>query len=940
MHASQSSLSLLRSIAAALVAILIAANAPGQTPGADFFEKKIRPIFSTNCQPCHGARQPMAGLDLTTAAGFRKGADSGPLVSGTDPTASRLMRAVSYRNPIKMPPAGKLKDDEIASLGEWIAMGAPWPPDDRQSAPNELGKKPVFDLAAARQFWSFQPVRKPTPPDVRQKTWVKNPIDAFILAKLEEKRLDPAPPADRVTLLRRVTYDLTGLPPTEAEIRDFLQDSSADAYNKVVDRLLASPRYGERWGRHWMDVARYADSTGADEDHRYPYAWRYRDYVIEALNRDLPYDQFVREQIAGDLLPADNGGEVNVRGIVATGFLALGPKLIAEQDKPKMFYDTVDEEIDVTSRAFLGLTIACARCHNHKFDPILTRDYYSLASIFASTKQFAKLEGTVSELYFAPLAPKAVASQYEAHQTKIKDKQKEIDELLGEEGRRYRDTLAPSLAAYMLAARCVYQDGISATVAAKDRQLDEAIVTRWAEYLKPTKERRPPLEPWYQAKPATLEETASAYQQRFIATATFRRDALEKWKRESAEAKAAGKQPPEAPRFQPGDDRFFTEVTGPKGPFALPEKDRDKLLSEHGRTQLAALESEIKKLKDGGPPEPPMACGVAEGVIVDQKVFIRGNPANLGEPAPKAVPIVLAGSHMSPITQGSGRRELAEWMSSASNPLTARVMANRLWQWHFREGIVRTPSNFGKMGERPTHPELLDYLASTFVEQGWSMKAMHRMILLSNTYQMSSLATSEALERDPDGSLLSHYPQRRLEVEEIRDSLLMLDGSLDFTMGGALQTGKGTDKEFSDDRMSLNPDQSKRRTVYLPLRRSNLPSVLTLFDFGDAATSGEGRSQTNVAPQALYMMNGEFVARQVGALAGQLLDDTSLDDAGRIRRAYARSIGRLPEDREIQSALRYIQGFPGRPDDQAGRRLAWTSFCRTLVASNDFLYVH
>ena len=300
------------------------------------------------------------------------------------------------------------------------------------------------DLTEQRKFWSFQPVRKTAPPAVKNRAWAKNPIDAFILAKLEEKNLQPAPPADKVTLLRRATFDLTGLPPTEAEIRSFLEDNSPDAFARVVDRLLDSPRYGERWGRHWMDVARYADSTGADEDHRYPYAWRYRDYVIDSFNRDTPYDRFVREQVAGDLLPADKPGEVNVRGIVATGFLALGPKLIAEQDKVKMFYDMVDEEIDTLSRAFLGLTVACARCHDHKFDPISTKDYYSLASIFASSKQLANVEAHVSELYFAPLVSKDVADRYEAHQAKIKDTQKEIDELLAEEGARYRDALAPA----------------------------------------------------------------------------------------------------------------------------------------------------------------------------------------------------------------------------------------------------------------------------------------------------------------------------------------------------------------------------------------------------------------------------------------------------------------------------------------------------------------
>jgi Protein of unknown function (DUF1549)/Protein of unknown function (DUF1553)/Planctomycete cytochrome C len=915
-----------------LIAFLICASSPGQTPGVAYFETKIRPLFASKCQGCHGAAARMAGLDLSSAAGFQKGADSGPLVSVSDPNESRLMRAIGYEGAIKMPPSGKLREDEIAALREWVRMGSPWPAETR---------KPLSDLNEQRKFWSFQPVHKVAPPEVRNKAWVRSPIDAFILAKLEEKHLQPAPAADKLTLLRRATYDLTGLPPTEIEIRNFLEDNSPEAFARVVDRLIKSPRYGERWGRHWMDVARYADSTGADEDHRYPYAWRYRDYVIEAFNRDEPYDQFVREQIAGDLLPAENGADVNVRGIVATGFLALGPKLIAEQDKKKMLYDMVDEEIDVASRAFLGLTIACARCHDHKFDPISTNDYYGLAAILVSSKQLAKIEGTVSELYFAPLVSKDVAGRYEAHQIRIKDKQKEIDDLLAEEGARYRDALAPRLADYMLTARRVYQDGAGAAEAATERKLDASIVEKWVAYLKPTNERRAHLELWYQAEAASGEAAAGEYQKRFIATATLRREAMAKWKQESLAAKAAGKEAPPAPKFPAGVDRFFTEVAFGKGPFALPEKDRDKVISENGRTRLAPLEGDLKNLKTSGPPEPPLACALSEGTVIDQKVFIRGNPENQGEAAPKRFPLILASIRQAPIAKGSGRRELADWLAGVTNPLPARVMANRIWEWHFGEGIVRTPSNFGKMGERPTHPELLDYLAARFVEGGWSVKSMHRMLMLSSAYQMSSAPSPEALSGDADDSLLSRFPQRRLEVEEIRDSLLALDGSLDLTMGGALQSGHGTDKEFSDERMSLNPDQSKRRTVYLPLRRSNLPSVLTLFDFGDATSPGEGRSQTNVAPQALYMMNSEFVARQAGSLAKELLSDVALDDAGRIRQAYYRAQSRPPQEEEVRSALEYIRHFPGKHNTpEQGRMLAWTSFCRTLVASNDFLYVH
>ena len=910
----------------------------GQPSGTEYFETKIRPLFVAKCQACHSAAPRMAGLDLRSAEGFQRGADSGVLINGVDPNESRLLRAVSYENQIKMPPTGRLKTEEIDAIREWVRMGAPWPT-EKAAATQASHAKPLSDLSEQRKFWSFQPVHKVAPPAVRDREWGRNPIDAFILAKLEQKKLKPAPPADKATLLRRATFDLTGLPPTEAEIRSFLEDTSPQAFARVIDRLMDSPRYGERWGRHWMDVARYADSTGADEDHRYPYAWRYRDYVIDSFNRDVPYDQFMREQVAGDLLPADKPGEVNVRGLVATGFLALGPKLIAEQDKIKMFYDIVDEQIDVTTRAFLGLTVACARCHDHKFDPISTKDYYSLASIFASSKQLAKLEGTVSALYFAPLVPKDVADKYESHQAKIADKEKEINDLLAQESEKYRHALAPRLAQYMLAAGRVYRNGVALEKAASESHLDSDILGKWAEYLKPVAERRAHLEAWYNAPAAAREQTAAEYQKSFIATATLRRQAMAKWREESIVAKATGKDAPAKPKFPAGADRFFTEVASGKGPFALPEKDREKVMSEAGRTRLALLEDDLKQLKSSAPPEPPLACALTEGKITEQRVFIRGNPENRGDLVPKRFPLVLASNRQPPITSGSGRRELADWLADPANPLPARVMANRIWQWHFGEGIVHTSSNFGKAGERPTNPELLDYLAASFIERGWSIKSMHRLLMLSNAYQMSSLASPETLERDADDSLLSRFPGRRLEVEEIRDTLLALDGSLDLTMGGALLTGHGTDKEFSDDRMSLNPDQSKRRTVYLPLRRSNLASVLTLFDFGDATTPGEGRSQTNVAPQALYMMNSEFVAKQARSMAGQLLEDGALDDTGRIRCAYYRVLGRPAQESEVRRALEYVRLFPGKSDDQAGRLLAWTSFCRALVASNDFLYI-
>ena len=916
---------------------------PGQSlQPTEFFETKIRPLLVSKCQVCHGADQQMGGLNLSSAAGFWRGADSGPVVVKGDPEDSRLIKAVGYRDRIKMPPTGRLADAEIAALREWVRMGAPWPDTEVAAAPTRPSDSSYTQ--EEREFWSFQPVKTVAPPEVHDKGWIKNDLDRFILAKLQDKNLEPAPPADKLTLLRRATFDLTGLPPTESEIREFLEDDSPDSFARVVDRLLAAPRYGERWGRHWLDVARYADSTGADEDHRYPYAWRYRDYVIDAFNRDLPYNRFVMEQVAGDLLPADRAGEFNTRGVVATGFLALGPKLLAEVDKPKMFYDIVDEQIDVASRAFLGLTMACSRCHDHKFDPISTRDYYAMASIFASTKQLSKLGGgaggVLSELYFAPLVPKPGAQRYEAHQKKLDDKQEEIDELISEEGNRYRDSLRPRLAEYMLAAREVYHAGAPLPEVARQQALDADVLERWVDYLKPRKERRPQLEPWYEADASSLTEVARAYQRRFAQTAIKRNEALAKWKDDAAVARASGEEPPPKPRFLDGDDRFFTEVSTEEGPFAMPEEDKECFFSEESKTRLAKLETELEELKSSSPPDPPFACAVAEGQIVQQRVFIRGNPANPGEEVPKGFPVFLAGEQQPPITAGSGRLELARWLADPQNPLTARVMVNRIWQWHFGDGILRTPSNFGKLGERPSHPGLLDHLAKRFVDSGWSIKDMHRFMMGSRTYQMSAQVRPEQWEEDRENRLWSRFSPRRLAVEEIRDTLLYLDGSLDLAMGGTLDTRKGTDKEFSNDRLSLNPDESNRRTAYLPLRRSNLPTLFTLFDFGDGATSSEGRALTNVAPQALYMMNSEFVAGRASSLALSLFGDQTTSDQGRVERAYLVTLNRKPQSDELEAALSYFDSFHQKFPESIARREAWQSLCQILIASNDFIYVH
>ncbi|HUS05963.1 MAG TPA: DUF1549 and DUF1553 domain-containing protein, partial [Bryobacteraceae bacterium] len=826
----------------------------------------------------------------------------------------------------------------IAAISEWVKMGAPMPATGAAAPVAAIPAKKKEFTRGQKEFWSFRPVRPHPVPAVQDAAWPKNAIDNFMLAKMEEKKVRPAPPADKVALLRRATFDLIGLPPTQNELDDFLADKSPAAFEKVIDRLLASPRYGERWGRHWLDVARYADSTGADEDHRYPYAWRYRDYVIDAFNKDLPYDQFVKEQIAGDLLPAKDGS-VNVNGIVATGFLAIGPRLIAEQDKLKMLYDFIDEQIDTTSRAFLGLTVACARCHDHKFDPIPTKDYYSMAAIFANTKAFKKIEGTVSQMYDAPLVSKPVFDDYEAHQHKVNGVKKKLETIVEMENERHVDSMKSRVDDYMTAAYRVLRQSENEAKLAGSMGLRPEILSRWITFLKPGSEPRPFLDAFEKASPDTLAQVTQAYESEFLSSYKAWEAKAAQWQKKVDEAIAKGEDPPEKPKMGESKSPFFTGVLAKEGPFAFDEQTRDSFYTPEIKARIASLKTQEEELKKVAPPEPAMATAVTEGAPVVQKVFIRGDAANPGEPVEKRFLSIIAGDDQPPIRRGSGRLEFAQWLTDGKHPLTARVMVNRIWQGHFSEGLVRTPSNWGLMGEKPTHPELLDFLAAKFVENGWSVKTMHRMIMLSSTYQQSSQISKLKADTDPANRLWSRFPRRRLDVEEIRDGMLAIDGSLDLTMGGTLQSGKGTDGENAEGRKSISPETVKRRTVYLPLRRSNLPTLLNLFDFGDATTTNEGRARTNVAPQALFMMNSKFVTERAETLAKQLLSNANLDDRGRVTAAYSRILSRQPAADEIGGALDYVKSVAAqRPGDTAVLQ-SWQSLCRILLASNEFMYL-
>ena len=932
------------SAALLLSAFSFALTAQTTPAGLELFEKNARPLFAEKCQGCHNAKLKSGGLDFSSPESIKEAASTGIFGKPAEADKSAIIQALAYESQVKMPPQGKLPAETIAALREWVAAGAPVPA-TTPSAGNALSGTGVRPVAlrgvitdADKNFWSFKPISHAAPPAVKQQDWAASPLDRFVLANLEKNGLKPAPSADKTTLLRRATFDLTGLPPTEKEIQDFLADKSPNAYEKVVDRLLASPRYGERWGRHWLDAMRYADSTGSDEDHRYPHAWRYRDYVIQAFNDDMPYNQFVREQLAGDVLAEDPKSGVGYRGIVATGFLALGKKALAQKDLPLKRYDVVDDQIDVTAKAFLGLTVTCARCHDHKFDPIATKDYYQLAAVFASTLSYTK--GQDGDPVQTPLAPAGQFEAFKKQWTEYLGVQKDIAKILDfdRDAKKHRDEQEKQIPAYMQAAYRVYGKNEPAASVAADTKLDEKLLTRWVSYLKV--KSNPELAKWHAATDANRQEIAAQYQEDFRRSAYQYDQDLSWWKQAEQSFPSAGKIAGPRPVMNKQKDPFFVATWIENGPLYRSKDEQIATLAPEKAEQIRTLLTRSAELAKNLPTqEIPMACAVKEGETMDQKVFIRGDYHSLGDKVAPTVPSILAlNAPEGPVSTKSGRLELADWIVDPRNPIPSRVMMNRIWQGHFGDGIVRTPDNFGRLGERPSNPELLDYLAAAFMENGWSIKKMNRMIMLSSTYRMSAAFDEEKKSKDPENRLLSHFPRQRLSIEEIRDAYLAMGGDLDLTMGGTLDPGVGTDGETSSSRISMNPESTNRRSIYLPLRRSNLPTLYTLFDFGDA-TSPEGkRSPTTVATQALFVMNSPMVIREAKALTDTVLKQEK-QDRRRIEELYIRILDRRPDAGEIDNGLTYVQSLHRKWND-IGEEKAWTSLCHALMASNEFIYVY
>jgi hypothetical protein len=762
----------------------------------DFFEKQIRPLLIEQCQSCHGDKKQEGGLRLTSRELLMQGGENGSAILPGKPEESLLIKAVGYLDEPKMPPKQKLPDSDIHKLKQWVAMGAPWPESKLTSSATQEAE---FQIAPKQQFWwAYQPLKDAMPASVKIQhqhgSWPRSEIDHFIVSELESRGMQPARPADRRTWLRRATFDLTGLPPTPDEVDSFLADESNRAFECAIDRLLAAPSYGQRWARHWLDVVRYADYHDGNPKARDAsceplQAWRYRDWVVDSFNGDLPFDQFIVHQIAGDLLPSPEGKEFYADGLIATTFLSNGAWDRGDADKEKMVSDMVDDNIDTIGKAFLGLTLGCARCHDHKFDPISQRDYYGLAGIFYSTRILKELgtKGGNYTLNRVPLAEKSYVAK--------------------------RDEQA--------------------------RQLNEL-----------------------KAKLVELDK--------------------------------------QSPKPADDDPARLTLV-----------EQRDKLQRE-----LLPEYPTAEAASEGGTPG-----GLFPG-IQDVPIHIRGSYTRLGPVVPRRLPEFFAGKKQAEFAHVSGRREVADWVASKDNPLTARVIVNRIWQWHFGAGLVRTPNNFGLLSEPPSHPALLDWLAARFIADGWSLKKLHRRIMLSATYGQSSAVSREQIAADPDNRWLGRFSARRLESEAIRDAMLCATARLDPAPGGPA----------SDDLAT------SRRSLYVQTARWDRSSFATLFDAANPDAAEEKRNVTTVAPQALFLLNHQFVLDQAKHLALRLIHDVPNDgsnvELARIQLAYRLLFSRAASDEELAIAHQIIAQHSG-PD----RESAWADLAHVLLCSNEFVYI-
>ena len=988
-----------------LTASVAAATAADSPAGIEFFERKVRPVLAESCYECHGPEKQKGKLRLDSAGAIRAGGEAGPVFVPGKPAESRLITGISYGDPeFKMPPKKKLSAQQIADLTEWVRMGAPLPAGEAVPAP--VAKKEFEITAKDRSHWAFQPLKRPEVPKVSGKegTTLKpepsprplitnslitnysslHPIDAFIRTRLAAKKLAPNPPASRAEWLRRATYDLTGLPPSTDEMAAFLADPSPRAFETVIDRLLQSPRYGEKWGRHWLDLVRFAESNSYERDNPKPHAWRYRDYVIQSFNADKPYDRFLREQLAGDELP-----DANADSIIATGFYRLGIWDDEPADRELARFDGLDDIVATTGQVFLGLTIDCARCHNHKIDPISQRDYYRLLAFFHNVTHYRNGGPTDEVPLFTTAAQKQAA---EKRARELEQRRNELQAGITEIEKNFRT---------------LYAKGEAKTAAAAQSDLDDLQFR----YYRDTWDKLPDFTLIKAETTGTVpsrlfdiglrtRDTAFGFVfegQLIVPKAgdyTFFLDSDDGSRLtvggkeiilydgihgEGAERKATvplrqGRIPIKLEYFQrqngwgltvawsgPDFPRRSLSTTGETGgdpKQRLAKKDFNRLIRDEGARVLGKQEfARYEKLKgelDGLKQDKPLsnvALAVTETgrQAPDTFLLARGNPALKGEKVTPGFLQVLGATEpqipeLPPGIKSTGRRTaLANWITSPANPLTARVMVNRIWQHHFGRGIVRSPSNFGYQGDKPTHPELLDWLASDFVANGWRLKSLHKTIMLSDVYRMSSRGRPEALAADPANDLFWRFDQRRLTAEEIRDSILAITGVLNLKMfGPGIYVDIPREVLAGQSRPGANwgkstPEEQARRSIYIHVKRSLLTPILDSFDIAETDRSAPVRFVSVQPTQALGMLNGDFLNQQAEVFAARLQREAPGDVAQQVRRGLHLATTRIPTDAEVKRGLALIETL--RTADNATPEIALKYFCLMALNLNELVYL-
>lgn len=914
--------------------------------GLKLFRESVEPILKKRCFDCHShdAGEASGGLMLDSQAGWKVGGDTGPAIVPGKPEESLFIRAINHTDAVvEMPPDGRLPAEEVKVLTEWVRLGAP---DPRTSG--TATAKQQLDLQAGREHWCYQPVERTEPPRVKNADWPRGAIDQFILAGLEERGIAPAAEADRATLVRRLYFDLIGLPPTPEEIDAFVSDTSPDAYEQLVDRLLTSRDFGERWGRHWLDIARFAESVTL-RGLVFSEAWRYRDYVIDSFDRDVPIDRFIKEQIAGDLLPAETT-EDRTRQVVATAYLMVGNWNLEDQDKKQLHMDVVDEQLDVITKGLLGQTVTCARCHDHKFDPIPTHDYYAMAGILANVR--ALRDANVSQWIEMPLPARpeveAAVKEYEsavaALETQISAVRKQMPPPgAASKGRSLPVEKVPGVVVDDANALKVgewkdssftrvfvgegYTHDLNADKGTKTITYQAELPVPgeydvWLSYsVSESRAKAVPVTVFSADGETTVTVDMSApptIADRFVSLGRYRfeKDGISDVL--ITNEGTVGYVTPDAVAFVPVNDvaSAIRKLGG---------ASTDKPNAE-AATRLASLEAELKSLKQKAP-ERPMAMTVEEAKqATDLAIHVRGSVHSLGAMAPRGfLQVASYGPTPAMPEDQSGRVQLAEWIASSENPLTARVFVNRVWHWLMGSGLVRTVDNFGTTGETPSHPELLDYLASEFVADGWSAKKLVRRIVLSRTYRQAAIANAEVKAVDPENRHFSRANRKRLDAECLRDAMLAVGGTLTELDGGpTFKNGLASDY---GQRV-----EGTYRSVYLPVFRNSLPDIFEAFDFANPSTVTGRRNTSTVPQQALFMLNNPFTLAQADAAAKRVVE-TDGSQEERVVRAYRLTLGREPSSAERYAVVRFLDEYP------ESEVAAWSRVFQSLFASPDFRFI-